>query len=180
MSGITSAQAGLDRLSGLSNSTGQLPQAVIDSIKESANEIRSGQFEKAESKSILCYTFGWRIHFLPSFSSANASNVAPHRTFGRPDSSSGDVFPWAMNLSTSFKKDIAGLDQKVKGRVLEALLKLAAAPTTPNGDTVKPLAGDSKGLWRIRIGDYRLIYLPTTPPPVVCLLTCGARGDVYD
>jgi mRNA-degrading endonuclease RelE of RelBE toxin-antitoxin system len=82
-----------------------------------------------------------------------------------------------MNLSTSFKKDIAGLDQKVKGRVLEALLKLAAAPTTPNGDTVKPLAGDSKGLWRIRIGDYRLIYLPTTPPPVVCLLTPASFVD---
>jgi mRNA interferase RelE/StbE len=91
-----------------------------------------------------------------------------------------DAFQWTMHLSPGFKKDVSFLDQKMKGRVLEALMRLAEDPIVPAGDTVKPLTGDLKGMWRVRIGGFRLVNFPTQPPPVVNLLTVAARGDIYD
>jgi mRNA-degrading endonuclease RelE of RelBE toxin-antitoxin system len=63
-------------------------------------------------------------------------------------------------FSEDFIKSVAKIDKKLQGRILEALAKITEAPTTIIGDTVKPLSGDLKGLWRYRIGDYRLVYDP--------------------
>ena len=60
-----------------------------------------------------------------------------------------------------------------------ALSELADTPMTPRGDTVKPLSNALKGLWRYRVGDYRLIYEPRVTSQLVLLVDFVARGGAY-
>jgi len=86
---------------------------------------------------------------------------------------------WRFILSDHFTKSIEKIDKKLQGRVLEAITRIADAPLTVVGDTVKPLTADLKGLWRYRIGDYRLVYDPNQEDELVVLVSFGPRGDVY-
>jgi len=86
---------------------------------------------------------------------------------------------WLVGFSTEFLRSISHTDVKLRGRILDAVGKISVAPTEPVGDTIKPLSGTSGGMWRYRIGDYRLVYLPDTQTKKVTLLFFGPRGDVY-
>ena len=87
---------------------------------------------------------------------------------------------WFVGFSTEFVKSISGIDKNKRARLLEAIGRIAAAPTTPHGDTVKPLTGDLVGLWRYRVGDDRLVYRPYSGSKKIVLLSFGARGGVYE
>lgn len=87
---------------------------------------------------------------------------------------------WYVGFSTEFVKSITNLDKNKRARLLEAIGRLATAPTTPHGDTVKPLTGDLAGLWRYRMGDDRLIYKPFAPGRKVLLISFGPRGEAYE
>jgi mRNA-degrading endonuclease RelE of RelBE toxin-antitoxin system len=86
---------------------------------------------------------------------------------------------WRFVLSDHFTKCIQKVDKKLQGRVLEAITRIADAPLTVVGDTVKPLTADLKGLWRYRVGNYRLVYDPNQDEEVVTLVSFEPRGDVY-
>ena len=86
---------------------------------------------------------------------------------------------WDLGFSSEFSKAIASIDRKLQGRVLQALDYLSTKPTVPKGNTVKPLSGEHEGLWRYRIGDYRLIYRPDTDNTRVELITVVSRGSAY-
>jgi mRNA-degrading endonuclease RelE of RelBE toxin-antitoxin system len=86
---------------------------------------------------------------------------------------------WYIGFSHEFVKSIAKVDRKKQGRILEALRKIAAAPTEVAGDTIKPLTGDLSGLWRYRIGDDRIVYFPDIQSKKVVLIAFGPRGDAY-
>lgn len=88
--------------------------------------------------------------------------------------------PWAVAFTPTFKKSIATVDKKLQGRVLAALSSLSESPVVAIGDTVKPLVGELKGLWRYRVGDYRLIYEPDLQRRLVVLLDFAARGGAYE
>jgi mRNA interferase RelE/StbE len=87
---------------------------------------------------------------------------------------------WTFGFSAAFRKAVANLDKKLQGRVLEALAAISRAPTEPRGDTQKPLRGAHAGLWRYRLGDYRLVYQPELASRKVLLVDFGPRGDIYD
>jgi addiction module RelE/StbE family toxin len=86
---------------------------------------------------------------------------------------------WRFVLGDQFARNIEKMDKKLQGRVLEAILRLGEDPLTVVGDTIKPLTGDMKGLWRYRIGDYRLVYSPNQEEELITLLSFEPRGDVY-
>jgi mRNA interferase RelE/StbE len=86
---------------------------------------------------------------------------------------------WKFVLSDDFTKCVQKVDKKLQGRVLEAITKLAEAPLTVVGDTVKPLTANLKGLWRYRVGDYRLVYDTNQDEEVVTLVSFEPRGDAY-
>jgi mRNA-degrading endonuclease RelE of RelBE toxin-antitoxin system len=87
---------------------------------------------------------------------------------------------WTIGLSDDFLKSIGSIDRKMQGRILEAISKLIRAPTEAVGDTVKPLTKNLAGLWRYRIGDYRLVYQPDTESRGVVLISFSPRGGAYD
>jgi mRNA-degrading endonuclease RelE of RelBE toxin-antitoxin system len=86
---------------------------------------------------------------------------------------------WEMIFTPTFKKAVRNLDRNLQGRVLSAILDVLEHPTTLRGDTVKPLTSELAGMWRYRVGDYRLIYLPKPPIRKVLFVDIGARGSVY-
>lgn len=87
---------------------------------------------------------------------------------------------WYIGFSNEFLKSIMGVDRKLQGRILEAISKIGDTPTTPIGDTIKPLTGDLAGLWRYRVGDNRLVYFPHRPSRRITLICFGSRGRIYE
>ena len=104
-------------------------------------------------------------------------NPAPSRSDGG-DGRDGER-EWCFTAASKFIKDVKQrldlFDQTIK-----AVEEIRQHPTSPRGDTVKPLARDLKGMWRYRIGDFRLVYEPDNDRRVVHLRSISHRKDVYE
>ncbi|MDY0282746.1 MAG: type II toxin-antitoxin system RelE/ParE family toxin [Salinivirgaceae bacterium] len=87
---------------------------------------------------------------------------------------------WYIGITSDFTKSIGKIDKKIQGRILEAIAKITADPITPNGNTIKPLSGEKSGMWRYRIGDFRIIYHPDKTSKHILLLAFSPRGSAYD
>ena len=73
------------------------------------------------------------------------------------------------------EKFIMKLPKPEKERVLKAIYKL------PNEGDIKQLKGKkSRGLLRLRVGDYRIIYTVDNGKLVVCVVDAGNRGEIYN
>mgnify|MGYP005766289953 FL=1 len=67
------------------------------------------------------------------------------------------------------------LPKPEKERVLRAIYKL------PQEGDIKQLKGKrSKGLFRLRVGDYRIIYAVDNGKLVVFVIDAGNRGQIYN
>jgi mRNA-degrading endonuclease RelE of RelBE toxin-antitoxin system len=86
---------------------------------------------------------------------------------------------WFLGMTDEFRKAISAVDRKLQGRILQAISYIAATPVAAKGDTVKPLSGDLKKLWRYRIGDYRLVYRPDEARRQVMLVAFTSRPGAY-
>jgi mRNA interferase RelE/StbE len=87
---------------------------------------------------------------------------------------------WSIAFTPNFRKAVEDMDKKMQGRILAAISELSETPNAARGDTVKPLVGERKGLWRYRLGDFRLVYEPREDSHLVVLLDFGARGGIYE
>jgi mRNA interferase RelE/StbE len=86
---------------------------------------------------------------------------------------------WMSIFTHQFKKNMAILDKKLQGRAMEAILEISDDPLQTRGDTIKKLSGALAGMWRYRIGDYRLIYEPMPKFSKIFFIDIGSRGGVY-
>lgn len=72
------------------------------------------------------------------------------------------------------KKFIDKLTANERKRVVASIEKL------PDGEDIKPLKGEqNKGLLRLRIGNYRVIYTVDNGKLIVYIIDAGNRGDIY-
>ncbi len=78
-----------------------------------------------------------------------------------------------VEYKSSVAKDLRRLDKKEAGRVLKELEDALRA----DPDCGEPLKGRFKGLLKLRIGDYRVIYARTEDG--VLVLRIGHRKSVY-
>ena len=84
-----------------------------------------------------------------------------------------------MNYSILIEKPaakfISRLPRNEKQRVLKAIAGLPA-----EGD-IKPLRGKkSRGLYRLRVGEFRVIYRVDEGRLVICVIDAGNRGEIYN
>lgn len=50
----------------------------------------------------------------------------------------------------------------------------------PNGEDIKRLKGENnKGLFRLRVGDYKIIYSVDNGELIVYVIDAGNRGEIY-
>ncbi|MXX62757.1 MAG: type II toxin-antitoxin system RelE/ParE family toxin [Holophagales bacterium] len=80
-------------------------------------------------------------------------------------------------LSRGAERDIRRIADRVQlRRIVRAIEKLPDDPKPPGA---KKLGGVS-GIWRIRVGDWRVCYTLEQPGSVLLVLTVGRRGNVYE
>ena len=83
--------------------------------------------------------------------------------------------PYQIDIAKSAARDFKRLDGTVKRRVQVAIDALKENPRPPG---VKKLE-DSDDLWRIRVGDYRIIYSVVDDKLLVLVVRVRHRKDAY-
>ena len=78
-------------------------------------------------------------------------------------------------LERTAEKDLSRLSSEIHDRVIEAIQALTTNPRPPG---CRKLAG-SKHDWRIRVGDYRVVYEITDRIRVVRVNRVRHRREVY-
>ena len=73
-------------------------------------------------------------------------------------------------------RDVDKLPPHVLPRLRDSIAALAEIPRPPG---CKKLKGPG-GMWRIRVGDYRVVYEVDDSSLVVRILRAGHRRDVYE
>lgn len=82
--------------------------------------------------------------------------------------------PYAIHLKRSAEKELAGLPREVHQRIIKRLLALKANPHPPGA---KKLGGGER--YRIRVGDYRVLYTIDDALQKIEVSAVGHRREVY-
>jgi mRNA interferase RelE/StbE len=83
---------------------------------------------------------------------------------------------YQLVISKQALKELSKLPTKYSKKIALAIDELIQEPT-PHG--CKKLKGEKEYLWRIRVGDYRIIYLIEDSIQVIEIRKIGHRKDVY-
>ncbi len=84
---------------------------------------------------------------------------------------------WTIKIDSRTAKSLKSLDKSSKKRIEQFIEQLT---TTGNPrKTGKALQGRLKGLWRYRIGDYRLICQIKDNELIILVLDIGHRKNIY-
>ena len=86
---------------------------------------------------------------------------------------------WSVEFTADAARDLRGLDPQVGRDILAYLRKRIATDDSPRRFG-KALRGDMQGLWRYRVGDFRLICLIEDEKLVVLVLRAAHRKEVYE
>jgi mRNA interferase RelE/StbE len=89
--------------------------------------------------------------------------------------SKGQIY--RIEIERSPEKAIARLSANIQRRIRHAIDQLATNPR-PRG-CIK-LQGQDDTYYRIRVGDWRVIYFVDDDKLIVLVVEFGARGGVYD
>jgi len=85
---------------------------------------------------------------------------------------------WKIEISRTAEKQIQKLDRKAQKTIVR-FLRERVEPSDDPRQWGKPLRGEKRGLWRYRVGDYRLICDIQDENITILVLAVGHRKDVY-
>jgi len=86
---------------------------------------------------------------------------------------------WTVEFDERARRELRRLDPPVQRQILTYLRRRIAGGGDPRR-FAKPLRHAMAGLWRYRIGDYRLICRIERERTTVLVLAVGNRRDIYD
>ena len=83
---------------------------------------------------------------------------------------------YRIRILDAATRELAQLDRPVGRRVIERVHWLGA-----NFDVIRPeaLTGDLTGFYKLRIGDYRVIYQVLADEQTIVIHAIGHRRDIY-
>ena len=84
---------------------------------------------------------------------------------------------YTIEISTSAAKAVDKLEKANRLRIVGAIELLSVDPRPPGA---KMLRGGEQGRWRVRIGDYRIVYAIEDDRLLVLVLRVAHRREVYD
>ncbi|MBF0098723.1 MAG: type II toxin-antitoxin system RelE/ParE family toxin [Magnetococcales bacterium] len=73
------------------------------------------------------------------------------------------------------KRQVQRLDRAVQARIFEKVIDLESTPRPPGAKKIR----GTTDMWRIRTGDYRIIYTIEDDRLVVLVVKIGHRREVY-
>ena len=85
---------------------------------------------------------------------------------------------WKIEFDPAALKELSKLDKPVEKRILKFLRERVAKLDDPR-QVGASLKGTLTGLWKYRVGDYRLICSLENDRLVVLVLRVGHRREVY-
>jgi mRNA interferase RelE/StbE len=85
---------------------------------------------------------------------------------------------WRIEITRTATKQITKLDQQTQKSILRFLRERLAGADNPR-QWGRALQGEKRGLWRYRVGDYRLICDIQDQKITILVLELGHRKDVY-
>ena len=83
---------------------------------------------------------------------------------------------YIIEMLPSARKAMAALPKTDRERVDARILSLADNPR-PHGAI--PLNGTARGLWRLRVGNYRVLYEIRDDRLIVVIVDVGDRREIY-
>ena len=83
---------------------------------------------------------------------------------------------WRIRITTKAQRDFKKLDPVVRKRIETAIYKLE---TDRMPQQFKPLVGRAISQFRLRVGDWRVLYDLYGEDEVVLILRIGHRRDIY-
>ncbi len=82
---------------------------------------------------------------------------------------------YRVELRPAAANALRKLDPKVRGRIRGAIALLAQDPRPPAARALQGRPG-----WRVRVGDYRIIYAVQDDILLVVVVTLGHRREIYE
>ncbi len=83
---------------------------------------------------------------------------------------------WKIEITGEAEKELSRIDKLAAKRIIRYLRELVSVDPRSSG---KSLRGDLSGLWRYRVGDYRVICELYDEKVSVLVIRIGHRKDVY-
>jgi len=86
---------------------------------------------------------------------------------------------WTIKLSSRAVKQYEKLDKPTRKRIKSALKELENLKNPLEHRQVKPLVGKLKGFYRLRVGNYRVIFSVLKEEKTIAVVYISPRGDAY-
>lgn len=83
---------------------------------------------------------------------------------------------YVVEIKRSARKELENLPDEIFRRIDKGIISLSK---NPRPSDCKKLSG-MKNLWRIRTGDYRIVYSIDDKNKFVMIIRIGHRKDIYD
>lgn len=85
---------------------------------------------------------------------------------------------WSVEISATAEKQLKKIDRPWQSAILD-YLEDEIAPLPDPRVRGKALAGDKKGLWRYRVGDYRILCSINDSEILILVVMLGHRKEIY-
>ena len=86
---------------------------------------------------------------------------------------------WRIEVKPTVEKQYLKLDKPAKLRIQSALLELEQAENPLLHHAVRNLTGKLKGDYRLRVGDWRVLFTPDRAEKIIYVYAILPRGDTY-
>lgn len=86
---------------------------------------------------------------------------------------------WAIKLSSKAEKYYSKLNKDMRERIKKELLHLYNYNSPVEHPNVKPLTGELKGFYILRVGDYRIVFALLKETQTIAVVNIAPRSDVY-
>lgn len=86
---------------------------------------------------------------------------------------------WTIKISSKAEKYYKRLSGNLKKRINKNLTALSKLENPIEHDEVKPLTGELRGFYRLRVGDYRIVFGIIKEEHIIAVVNMAPRGDVY-
>ena len=87
--------------------------------------------------------------------------------------------PWQIEVKPTAEKYYLRLDKKTRKRIKKALQELEQEDNPFFHHNVKPLTGQLQGDYRLRAGNWRLLFTPDNTQHIIYIYAILPRGDAY-
>jgi mRNA interferase RelE/StbE len=86
---------------------------------------------------------------------------------------------WRIEVKPAAEKQYLKLDKETRLRIKKALVRLESLDDPFFHDNVRPLTGRLKGDYRLRAGDWRILFTPGKDEQIIFVYAILPRGRAY-